>query len=171
MMPQKQETQQQTLLTEANQDYGRELKLHAFFKVNNRATSEDLVQETFMKTWIYLVKGGKIDIMKAFLYHILNDLIVDEYRRHKTSSLDMLIEKGFDFNDRNPKCLYDILDGKAAIILIPLLPTKYREVIHMRYVRFLSLKEISLLTGQSKNTVTVQVHRGLKKLKLLYNHV
>jgi len=40
----------------------------------------------------------------------------------------------------------------------------------MRYARDLSLKEISLIAGQSKNAMAVQTHRGLAKLKLLYNH-
>lgn len=39
----------------------------------------------------------------------------------------------------------------------------------MRFVQDLSLTEISLITGQSKNTVAVQVHRGLKKLRTLYD--
>ncbi len=39
---------------------------------------------------------------------------------------------------------------------------------HMRYVRELSLKEISLITGQTTNATAVQLHRGLEKLKLLY---
>jgi DNA-directed RNA polymerase specialized sigma24 family protein len=38
----------------------------------------------------------------------------------------------------------------------------------MRYVQDLYLKEMALLTGQSKKTLAVQVHRGLKKLKELY---
>ena len=40
----------------------------------------------------------------------------------------------------------------------------------MRYIQDLSLKEMSLLTGQSRATLAVQTHRGLAKLKLLYNH-
>lgn len=92
----KKEKQQQSLLTSAHHEYEKGLNAHAFFKVNNRATGEDLVQETFMKTWVYLVKGGKIDVMKSFLYHILNNLIVDEYRKRKTSSLDVLLEKGYE---------------------------------------------------------------------------
>lgn len=32
--------------------------------------------------------------MKAFPYHVLNNLIVDEYRKRKTASLDDLLEKG-----------------------------------------------------------------------------
>jgi DNA-directed RNA polymerase specialized sigma24 family protein len=39
----------------------------------------------------------------------------------------------------------------------------------MRYVQNLTLREMSLLTGQSKNTIAVQLHRGLAKLKKLHN--
>jgi len=131
---------------------------------------EDLVQDTFMKTWSYLVKGGKIDVMKAFLYHVLNNLIIDEYRKKKTASLDVLLEKGFEPGKDPSERLLNALDGKAALLLIQQLPDRYRKVLNMRYVQDLSLSEMSLLTGQSKNAMAVQVHRGLEKLKLLYNH-
>src|SRR3990167_2535302 len=86
----------QTIMRAAHHDFEKGLNTRAFFKVNDRTISEDLVQDTFMKTWKYLVRGGKIDLMKAFLYHVLNDLIVDEYRKKKTTSLDALQEKGFE---------------------------------------------------------------------------
>jgi len=164
------ETKQQTILTVAHHDYEKKLKLYAFFKVHNSLTSEDLVQDTFIKTWKYLVRGGKIEVMKAFLYHVLNNLIVDEYRKHKTVSLDVLMEKGFKPSIDNSERLLNCLDGKAALLLTQRLPDKYKKVMRMRYVQGLSLKEMSLITGQSKNSVAVQVHRGLEKLKLLYNH-
>ena len=80
-------------ITTAYQDFGKDLKKHSFFKVHNHQLSEDLVQDTYMKTINYLIKGGKIDTMKSFLYHILNCLIIDEYRKRKTVSLDNLLEK------------------------------------------------------------------------------
>ena len=169
MMTPKQEGQRKAVLTSAHHDFEKGLNLHAFFKVHNRAIGEDLVQDTFMKTWAYLVKGGKIDMMKAFLYHILNNLIVDEYRKHKTTSLDILLEKGFEPSAGDSGRLFDVLDGKVAIILIQRLPKTYQKVMQMRYVQDLSLKEMSFITGQSKNTIAVQLHRGLEKLKLLYN--
>jgi RNA polymerase sigma-70 factor (ECF subfamily) len=162
-----QETQR-GLLTEAHHDFQVGLNLHAFYKVNNHALGEGLVQDTFTKTWSYLLKGGKIEIMKAFLYHILNNLIVDEYRKHKTISLDVFLEKGFEPNSGSQNIL-DILDGKAALLLIQRLPLAYQKIMRMKYVQDLSLKEISLITGQSKNAIAVQTHRGLAKLKLLYN--
>lgn len=95
-MTPKQKKEQDVVLTTAHHDYEKGLNVHAFFKTHNHATGEDLVQDTFIKTWSYLARGGKIDIMKAFLYHVLNNLIVDQYRKHKTTSLDVLLEKGFE---------------------------------------------------------------------------
>lgn len=163
-----QEIQQRAILTLAHHDYARGLNLHAFFKLNNHATGEDLVQDTFIKTWIYLIRGGKIDIMKAFLYHVLNDLIVDEYRRRKTPSLDALVEKGFEPTAGRSGTLSDMLDGKTALLLIQRLPVAYQKIMRMRYVQDLSLKEMAIITGKSKNALAVQAHRGLLKLKLLY---
>lgn len=170
-MTQEQETQLQTTLTVAHYDYQKGLNSHAFFKVHNHATGEDLVQDTFLKTWKYLVKGGKIEVMRAFLYHILNNLIVDEYRKHKTTSLDVLVEKGFEPSIDDSERHLNMMDGKAAITLIGRLPEKYKKVVRMRYVQLLSLEEISLITKETKNTIAVQIHRGLEKLKLLYNRV
>jgi len=156
-------------LSKAHDDYKKGMNSYAFYKVSNRETGQDLVQDTFLKTWKYLVKGGDIDLMKSFLYHILNQLIIDEYRKKKTSSLDIIIEKGFEPGFDNSERMINTLDGKEVILLISSLPKKYRKVMRMRYVQDLSIKEMALITGQSKNTVAVQAHRGLAKLKLLYN--
>ena len=169
-MTQKEKTRLQGVLSIAHHDFEKGLNARAFFKVSNHEVGEDLVQQTFMKTWIYLVKGGKIEIMKAFLYHILNNLIVDEYRKNKATSLDLLMEKGFEPSDVEGAGVGDVLDGKAVLLLIERIPETYRKVIRMKYVQDLSLKEISTLTGLSKNTIAVQIHRGLAKIKILYKH-
>lgn len=159
----------QAILTVAHNDYEGGLKRYAYYKLSNRTSSQDLVQDTFMKTWSYLLRGGKVDTMKAFLYHVLNNLIVDEYRKKKVASLDVLLEKGYEPGADPSERLINVLDGKKALQLIQSLPAKYQKVMRMRYVQDLSLKEMSLVTGQSKNTMAVQVHRALRKLKLLYN--
>ncbi len=161
---------QHAVLTVAHHDYEKGLNLRALFKTRDRAMSEDLVQDTFMKTWKYLVRGGKIDVMKAFLYHVLNNLIIDQYRKNKTVSLDVLMEKGLEPSIDDSDSMLNAFDGKAALFLIQRLPLAYQKVLRMRYVQDLSLKEISLITGQTRNAVAVQVHRGLEKLKLLYFH-
>jgi RNA polymerase sigma-70 factor (ECF subfamily) len=170
MTTKKKKTEHEKMLTGAHREYEKGLNTYAFFKTHDHEIGTDLVQDTFLKTWMYLVKGGKIEVMKAFLYHVLNNLIVDEYRKHKTSSLDVLLEKGFDPSaGDSTERLLNTLDGKSAFLLIKNLPEKYQKVMHMRYEQDLSLKEMSILTGQSKNAIAVQLHRGLEKLKLLHS--
>lgn len=161
---------QAAVLSAAHYDYEKGLTSYAFFKLSDHATGEDLVQETFIKTWKYLVRGGKIDVMKSFLYHILNNLIIDQYRKRKTSSLDLLLEKGYQpaHTQSDPARLMDILDGKAALLLIARLPVRYQKIMRMKYVQELSLAEMSLVTGRSKNSLAVQAHRGLAQLKRIY---
>lgn len=154
-MTPKQEKKQQTILTNAHVEHEKGLSTYAFSKLRSRTLSTDLVQDTFIKTWTYLARGGKVDVMKAFLYHILNNLIVDEYRKRKVPSLDLLLAKGFEPGLDETGKLFDALDGKAAIILIQYLPEKYRKVMRMRYVQDLSLAEMSLVSGETKNSLAV----------------
>jgi len=168
MMTTTQRIARQAVLSLAHHDFEKVLNAYAAFKVSDRAMGEDLVQDTFVKTWNYLKRGGKIRVMKSFLYHVLNNLIIDEYRKRKTTSLDVLIEKGYEPSFDDSKNISDRLDAKAAVLLIERLPLTYRKAMLMRYVQDLSLSEMSLVTGQSKSTLAVQVHRGVEKLKVLY---
>lgn len=168
MMTPTQQIARQAILSVAHKDYGKMLNAYARFKISDRSTGEDLVQDTFLKTWAYLARGGEIHVMKSFLYHVLNNLIVDEYRKRKATSLDVLLENGYEPSFDYSKNLYDRIDGRAALLLIPHLPQRYQKVMYMRYVQDLTLKEMSFVTGQSRNTMAVQLHRGIHKLKVLY---
>jgi RNA polymerase sigma-70 factor (ECF subfamily) len=151
-------------------DHKNALLMRALYKTNDTEVSQDIVQTTFLKTLVYLQKGGKIDLMRSFLNHVLNDLIVDEYRsrKNKSMSLDVLLDNGFEPSTNDFEKHINFLDGKGTISLIPQLPKKYELVLRLRYINGLSLKEMALITNQSENTVAVQVHRGLAKLRKLY---
>jgi len=157
------------LFQNAYNDYQKLMTKHVNYKISNALNSEDLVQETYLKTWTFISKGGKVDNMKAFLYHILNNLIIDQYRKRKDDSLDFLLEKGVEigFDDRERDM--DKFDGASAFILIDSLLSPYKEIMKMKYIQDLSLEEISLITGKSKNTLAVQIHRGIEKMKVLYD--
>ncbi len=159
---------QRILLTAGYDSFNVNLKRYARSRTHNPPLTDDLVQDTFLKTWKYLVKGGKIEVMEAFLYHILKALIIDEYRKRKTTSLDVLIEKGFSPAVDTTTQNIDILDGTQALALIGELPMLYQKVMRLRYIQDLSITEIALITGKTPNTIAVQSHRGLGKLKVLY---
>lgn len=82
----------------------------------------------------------------------------------------MLQDRGFEISVDDYVRHINTLDGNDIVSLIPLLPVKYISIIQMRYLKDLSLKEIALITEQTPNTVAVQVHRGLERLKVLYDN-
>jgi len=79
-----------------------------------------------------------------------------------------MTEDGFQIAVDDSERLFNMIDGRAAIMLIPKLSKKYQNVISMRYVDNLSLEEIAFKTNQSRNTVSVQIHRGVVKLAILF---
>ncbi len=132
--------------------------------------AKDLVQETFTKTWAYLAKGAVIENMRAFFYRTLGNLIIDEYRKKKSISLDAMTEySGFEPVFHDQENLENKIDGRIAIDMLKDISEGYREVIFMRYVEDMTLTEIAAITGESENAIAVKVHRGLKKMKELFN--
>ena len=142
---------------------------YCFFKIHDREKAKDILQETFTKTWGYIILGNEVANMKAFLYKTLNNLVIDDYRKKKTLSLDALEEDGFEARFEEVGSLEDKIDGKKALSFLRQLPEPYREAVFMRFVNGLELSEIAMATGDSLNTVAVHIHRGLKKLKELYD--
>jgi RNA polymerase sigma-70 factor (ECF subfamily) len=164
----KQSMEQQ--FTKACEDYSDALFRYCFLKVSDREIAKDLVQETFMKTWSYLVKGEKVQNIRAFFYKILGNLVVDHYRKKKTVSLDLLSEEGFDPVFESSENLENKIDGEKAIKILRHIPKAYQEVIFMRYVEDMTLGEIAKITKETENGVAVKIHRGLKKIKKIYEN-
>ncbi len=149
---------------------------HASFRLSNRERAADLTQETFLKAWEYARTGGEIRHHKSFLYRILNNLIIDEYRKAKEESLDILTENNpveaselLAVGSRNEKegQLNDELLVEKIRTVIPQLPEALREAVTLRYIDDLSPKEIAALLEISENVVSVRIHRGVAKLREL----
>lgn len=126
------------------------------------------MQETFLRTWEYLRKGNTAQNMKALLYRIANNLIIDTYRRdslRKEESLEKLHEdSGFDPPDPAQSPMRD-MEGSQVIETIDAIPEPYRTAIVMRYIDGLSPKDIGELLSVSANVVSVRIHRGVEHLK------
>lgn len=162
----------------AYEAYNDALFRHALFRVSNRDRALELVQDTFLKVWDYLQGGGTVDQYKAFLYRILNNLIIDEYRKKKSSSLDEILEN--DTGDMESKMsegsAREVEEGfdearalEAIRARIPELPDTYRDVVTMRYIDGLTPKEIASMMNISENVVSVRLHRGTHKLREICN--
>lgn len=161
---------------EAFEAYADELFRHAVLRLSQRERAHELTQECFLKAWQYVSRGEEIREMRPFLYRTLRNLIIDEYRKTKSFSLDEMLE-GDDGAQVETSLLADDanemeeamnrFDGSRALQALQALPEPYREAIVLRYVESLSIAEVAERTGESENVISVRIHRGLKKLKVL----
>jgi RNA polymerase sigma-70 factor (ECF subfamily) len=153
-------------------EYSDALFRHASLRVSDRERAVDIVHDTFTKVWSYLRSGHEIDSFRPFLYKVLNNLIIDEYRRQKEASLDAILdEEGVDegsfdeLSEHSVESLAATIDGKLAFAVLERLPDHFREVIILRFVDGLGPREISALIEETENVVSVRLHRGLKLLR------
>jgi RNA polymerase sigma-70 factor (ECF subfamily) len=135
-----------------------------FFKTNNRDLSKDLAQETFMRAWRYLQMGNKVDNMRALLYKIAGNTVVDWYRKRKNQSLESLMESGFDPADPNT-ATDKHAEMQAVLNNVEKLSPEDQHLILWYYVEGLTAGEIANTLHQKKGTVSVKIHRAVLRLK------
>lgn len=140
---------------------------YCYFQTSNRDVATDLLQDTFIKTWQYLQGGNQVDNIKAFLYKVAKNLIIDYRRKKKSYSLDAITETGVDFKseiDEEERVTEDF-DKEFVVSKLENLEDDYREILTMRYVNEMSIREIADTLGMTANNVSVKIHRGVDRMK------
>lgn len=159
---------QEQAFLEAFDKYADALFRHGYFRVSDKERAKDLVSDAFTRTWDYLVKGNTVDDFRPFLYRTLNRLIIDEYRKKRTESLDALLddldvpEGAFEeLVEGSREELEFTLDAQKIPQMLEEMPQGYRQVIVLRYFDGLMPAEIADILGESVNTISVRIHRGV----------
>jgi len=164
------------MFREAFERHADELFRHASLRLSDRDRALELTQECFLRAWQYAGRGEEIREMRPFLFRTLRNLIIDEYRKAKSYSLDGMVEdeEGEQIESLLPRddtnsleAAMDRFDSVRAVEAIRELPDLYREVLTLRYVSSLSIQEIAAYIEESENVVSVRLHRGLKRLRAL----
>lgn len=140
---------------------------YCLYQTSNREKALDLTQDTFIKTWEYLSSGSKVENIKAFLYKVANNLIIDYRRKKKSESLDQMMEKGLDIGNgiNDVEQAENIYEKNTILQAMNQLEEKYRNVLTLRFIENLSVKEIAKVLKKTENNISVRIHRGIQKLK------
>lgn len=155
-------------LTEAYDAYADAIYRHCYFRVFRKERAQELMQETFTKTWEYLCQGHSVDNLRAFLYRVANNLIIDESRKKKEHSLEALQDVGFDLATTKPlEQLVNKLDADTVLTMMEQLEERSRTVLVMRYVDGLGPEEIADALGETANVVSVRLHRAISQVRKL----
>jgi len=154
-----------TLIGNAYDLYADAIFRHLYLRIGNRERAKELMQDTFVRAMQYLQKGQKIDNIRAFLYKIANNVLIDDVRKKKSLSLDELEDAGFEPEGEGEDDIHTLLEGTRVAAVLQRLRTEDRDLIVMRFVDGMKPQEIGELLGIAPNTISVRIHRVLKELK------
>ena len=150
--------------------YAERIYRFIYFKVSSQEEAQDLTSEVFLKTWQYILDGKDIKNLNALFYKVARNLVIDHYR--KSSQKDLPLEKEIY---QQKELIEDQIEEKIDVQLdfnkleskIKLLKNEYQEVILLRYVEDLSIKEIAEVLEKKKGNVRVILYRAVNALKEL----
>lgn len=134
---------------------------YIFFKVRNEQLTEDIFQETFVKTITCIQRGSYTPSgrFRGWVSRIAHNLIIDHFRQQKAENtisnddapIDLLNDKSLCGGTIEDDLVQEQITSDIRKIIAQL-PDVQREVLVMRYYKDLSFKEIAELTGVSINT-------------------
>lgn len=158
---------QKQLFLDAYEQHAEAIYRHCFFRMYSRETAEDAMQETFIKTWNYLSHGGTIQNIRAFLYRVANNLIIDHTRKKKSISLDALLEEDESQEPMSKEHIQILRSSemREALEKIASFPEEERTLIVMRFIDDMGPSEIATATGMTPNNVSVKLNRIVEKIK------
>jgi RNA polymerase sigma-70 factor, ECF subfamily len=160
------------LLDALIEQYQHRLLRYLVHLTGNRATAEDLFQETWLRV---LEKGHLYDGRNRFvtwLMSIAHNIAIDHLRRRNPSSLDEMkdTEDGAPFEpEASGPSPFDVASARqqhemfdAALSQVPPL---FREVLVLRFQEQMKLEEIAKLIRIPVATVKTRIYRGVMALR------
>lgn len=144
------------------EEYSREIFLYVLSLCGNRATAEELMQETFVKALLSLPDSHSN--VRAWLYKVARNLFLDRARRLKFESPGLEEER--EGTAASPdELILEKLENERLHRAIARLDLRKREVIRLRYFSELDFSEIASIMGLTLENVRVLAHRAKKELK------
>ena len=139
-----------------------------------RATAEDVLQDTFWRVWqsatTYQSQRGSFT---SWLFRIARNLAIDVYRRQNIRPRAITeTEEANPVLDHLPDPDVDVLEQVQSNIrtqqvrnIIATLPREQRDVIEMAYFYGMTRQEIAEATGEALGTIHTRARLGLQKLR------
>ncbi len=160
-------TEASALVEEAYTNYADAIFRHCYFRLFQREKAKELMQETFLKALQYLQKGNTVENLRAFLYTTANHLIIDFVRKKSETSLDVLLEDGFDPTGADDTGAEASLERYRMKSILSALNADERQLVTMRYIDELKPQEMATILNVSPNVISVRLHRAMAQLKKL----
>ena len=136
-----------------------ELKGFVYKRVKDKALTEDIVHDVFLKVQAKIHQVKESDKLFGWIYQITRNTITDHFRKN----LKSIDPKDIDWESATPN--YNDCVTNAINELIPTLPDKYRIPLEMTELQNMSQLEVAKKLGLNYTTAKARVQRARQMLK------
>ncbi|MGG0655227.1 RNA polymerase sigma factor [Rummeliibacillus pycnus] len=132
----------------------------AYSYVKNEQDALDIVQESIQKSMQYYDQLMEKEKLKSWFYRIVVNTSLDflKKNRHLPTEDETLHYLTSPQEDR-----YENIDLQQALSM---LPTKYREIVILRYFEDMKLEEVAYVLNENTNTIKTRLYKALKLLRI-----
>lgn len=141
---------------------------YSYLIIGNKFTSEDIVQEAFIKCYVNAKKLKNVELFKPWFFKILTRTAWKYADREKrTLPIENIFEKADNESINESINIYmKNQESETLHAEIENLDLKQKTVIVLFYFNGLSIKEIAKIMGCFEGTVKSRLNSARKKLKL-----
>ena len=142
---------------------------YVFFKCGNHADSEDITNEVFLRMIQSIANfQWKGIAFSSWLFRIASNLVIDYYRNKARRNTESIKERDY-IGETNWEQISEFLDNRDLFKIIyedtDDLSELQKEVVNLRFIGDLSLKETAEAMSKNVNSVKAIQHAAIKKLK------
>ena len=140
------------------------LRRYARAMVKDRATADDLVQDTLVQAWARMSQWREGSDLRAWLFSIMHNLRIDQLRK---PGLDMSELEDEYSESTMRETQSDRLEVKDLENALQRLPEDQREILLLVALEDLSYQEVAQALGIPMGTVMSRLSRGRERLRLI----
>ncbi|ACB83731.1 RNA polymerase sigma factor [Natranaerobius thermophilus] len=140
---------------------------YIYYRVNNKEVTEDLVSDIFLKVLRNLKSLKKPEDFQSWIYSIARNALIDYYRkkgRKKEEASEAISDDETVLIDTPEDHVLLEEHSKEIFKLLEILSIEQQEVIQLRFVDELKIKEIAKVLDKSEGAIKGLLYRGLNKL-------
>jgi RNA polymerase sigma-70 factor (ECF subfamily) len=136
-------------------------------KVSKREEAEDLTHQVFMHAWQNIGNYRNMGYpFSSWLYRIARNQVIDFYRTNKNDApLDEMDPESFPGHTEGIRLVEVDFEMDRVREALKKLKAEYQDVVIMRFIEELSIKETAAAIKKSEGAVKLIQHRALKQLK------
>ena len=141
--------------------YAKDIRRFLFYKTQDIAEAEDILQDTFIKLWDNCSKI-EYDKVKSFIYTVANNMFLNEKKHEK------VVRKFSEQHKKNESPEFIMIEKEFLEKLektIAALPEKQREVFLLNRIENKKYREISEMLNISVKAVEKRMHLALLTMR------